>query len=91
MLSKDRAVTDTEKNFLDVSKEEDERPETDVIGDDPGEADNDSLSQGSEEDEDYVPQSDINDVGHNPELESDRSKMKWKVGASYRRETKNSD
>lgn len=89
---KDKGVTESEKQFLGVSDEEDERPEAKVIKDDPKSGDDDYRWEGSDQEDDCAPESDLDDVRHNkPELESDHPRKIPRVGALDSSEVKKSD
>lgn len=69
LQTNDKAVIETEKKCPGVSVRENERLETEVIEDDPEVGDDDEIREGSDEDNDCVPQSDIDDAVQNkPEL-----------------------
>lgn len=89
---KESAVNKTAKKFPGVSKEEDKRLESEVIKYDLDARDDDDLRKGRDEDNEYVPQSEVDDVEHNkPKLESSRLHQIRKVWISDRSERKKRD
>lgn len=86
------AVIETLKRFLDVSEEEDNRPETEVIEDDLEAGNDDVLHEGRDETDDYVLQTDVDCVWRiKLEREPNRPRKIWEVGALDRSETRKSD
>lgn len=90
--SKDRAVTDSWEKFPYVIEKGNERPETKVIEDDVKARNDFDLWERSDEEDDYVPQSDGNDLWNNePDLKSDQPMKIRKVGALGKSDAKKSN